>query len=110
MTIFTEEVSTIKDYLLRVAETKCVKDQIYYSTELFKYIQTKPIFLSVNPSFRRAVINKLMEFENNKILEKNHEILLEIKKTYKFLDNIRYTDNYKLEVNESPVRKIRIVI
>ena len=39
MSVFPEEVNTIKDYLLKVSESNHIKDQIYYSAELFRYIQ-----------------------------------------------------------------------
>jgi hypothetical protein len=110
MTIFTEEINTIKDYLLTVSQTKCIKDQIYYSRELFRYIQTKPNFMAVNSSFRRAVINKLNEFENNSNIKNNNKMLQEIKNTYNFLDDIKYLENYKLEANEIPKTKIKIII
>ena len=110
MSVFPEEVNTIKDYLLKVSESNHIKDQIYYSAELFRYIQTRPTFIAVNPSFRRAVINKLNEFENNHNVIKDKKMLKEMKKTQKFLEDIRYLDNYKLDAYETPVRKINIII
>ena len=110
MAAFPDEVNTIKDYLLKVSESNDVKDQICYSTELFKYIQTIPTFIAVNPSFRRAVINKLNEFENNHNVIKDKKMLTEIKKTREFLEDLRYLDNYKLDACETPVKKINIII
>ena len=37
-------------------------------------------------------------------------MLTEIKKTHKFLEDLRYLDNYKLDACETPVKKINIII
>jgi len=110
MIIFTEEVETIKDYLIKINDIPKVNHKISYAIELFEYIQTRNDFLAINPKFRRAVINKLEEFNTNQFVQNSKEMLVTIKKTYQFLDNLKLAENYILEENEIPRKKINIII
>ena len=110
MPIFTEEVETIKDYLTKINDVPRADHKISYSIELFEYIQTRNNFLAINPRFRRAVINKLDEFNTNEFVQKSSKMLVTIKETYQFLDNLKLDKNYVLEENEIPRKIINIII
>lgn len=110
MPIFTEEVETIKDYLTKINDIPRSDQKINYSIELFEYIQTRNDFLAINPRFRRAVINKLDEFNSNEFLQKSYKMLATIKTTYQFLDDLKIAKNYVLEENETPKKIINIII
>jgi len=69
MTVFTIEIETIKDYLLKVNNVPKADDKIKYVIELFEYIQTANDLLATNPKFRRSVINKLEEFNTNEYVK-----------------------------------------
>ena len=110
MTVFTIEIETIKDYLLKVNNVPKADDKIKYVIELFEYIQTANDLLATNPKFRRSVINKLEEFNTNEYVQKSQKMLVTIKATYDFLDNLKLSNNYVLEDYEIPRKKINIII
>jgi hypothetical protein len=110
MTVFTIEIETIKDYLLKVNNVPKADDKIKYVIELFEYIQTANDLLATNPKFRRSVINKLEEFNTNEYVQKSQKMLVTIKATYDFLDNLKLSNNYILEDYEIPRKKINIII
>ena len=87
MPIFTEEVETIKDYLTKINDIPRSDQKINYSIELFEYIQTRNDFLAINPRFRRAVINKLDEFNSNEFLQKSYKCGLNSKHIMKHFTN-----------------------
>ena len=110
MTVFTIEIETIKDYLLKVNNVPKADDKIKYVIELFEYIQTANDLLATNPKFRRSVINKLEEFNTNEYVQRSQKMLVTIKATYDFLDNLKLSNNYVLEDYEIPRKKINIII
>ena len=110
MTVFTIEIETIKDYLLKVNNVPKADDKIKYVIELFEYIQTAKNLLATNPKFRRSVINKLEEFNTNEYVQRSQKMLVTIKATYDFLDNLKLSNNYVLEDYEIPRKKINIII
>jgi len=110
MTVFTIEIETIKDYLLKVNNVPKADDKIKYVIELFEYIQTANDLLATNPKFRRSVINKLEEFNTNEYVKRSHKMLVTIKATHHFLDNLKLSNNYVLDDNEIPRKQINIII
>ena len=100
---FEKEIETIKNHLQKNDGLSEIM-RIHNTIELFTKIITMHEFVGKNPKFRKAIIDKINEFNN---LPELQSIIKEMRI---FLDDIKYRDDYIVDYFETPVKKISIEI
>lgn len=87
------EVITIRKYLQQCGNATSVDIKLSIFKILFEFIMTRPIFISKNPNFRIAVLNKIEEFNQEEAACSIKDIL---EKTKIFISNLTSCEDYTI--------------
>ena len=85
------EVKTIAKYLRQSENAENINARLPIIRTMFEFIMTRPIFISKNPNFRNAIINKIEEIIN---VEEASSIKDILENTKIFISNLSSRDDY----------------
>lgn len=85
------EVKTIAKYLRQCENAENINARLPIVKTMFEFIMTRPIFISKNPNFRNAIINKIEEIIN---VEEANSIRYILENTKIFISNLSSRDDY----------------
>lgn len=85
------EIKTIAKYLRQSENAENINSRLPIVKTMFEFIMSRPIFMSKNPNFRKAVINKIEEIIP---VEEANSIKNILENTKAFISNLSSRDDY----------------